>query len=756
MSVVRRSFTADGTFTAPTAMLGGTVSLDIRGAQGNDTGQGPLGGNGGQVTGSVALTIGDTLTIKVGKKAGAGYTAGGAGGASTGFAHLGANGGGSSAASNSSAVLLAVAGGGGGAGGGTTGVFQSYGGAGGSPGGPGQDGLGSNQGRAGGGASSTTVGAGGAGGGAPSTAGAAGSGGVGGNGGGDGGSSGCGGGGGGAGQKGGGGGGGSLVFSGGGGAGGGSSFAQLPFFGANYFSGVQVGDGVVVVTYTVADPPLKPSNISPGDSTISNYEDGFTLSWQYNPGTDSGTQQAYAIRRIDSASVTRYWNASSSTWSATEVWNTSTVSDVVFPSGAYPIAGGTGPGYSTQVATQGTNGVKGPYGDLYHYTSANVITITFTSPASSIATSTPSIAWTDSLSAGDTQASYRGVTYTQAQTLAAGFVPGITAGVHDTGVVAGTATSYTIPGGAGLLNGTTYVTYVRVVATPSTANTIWTPVTYTLAFTAPAPPVLSVVSDFAPSGLAVADLFATASNTADTIEFRYSDDLETWADVRDGQSVVVDVSSGQATLVDNEAPFGIPRYYWARELGVFGGQPVASTWAGPQSVTLLTDRWWMLDPLNPETAFGFYRAQGGAGTSIGRNGQTSIQVDQRDVQGRFNTLGSSTYTVVHGDLLDEEFDLTLLFLDSESWEAFNALRATRVTVLIKSDMEGARYYMSLGENRPRAILSAADRAKNPIAQVTVHCSPVACPVGTAIPLPGLVDGGDAFSVFTDVIDGGGA
>lgn len=941
MSEVSQVFTVNGTFTAPAGMLNNTVAIDIRGSAGGSTSKGVFGGPGGQVLGSVPLAPGAALTIYVGHTDGTGYQAGGAGGAST-SGNLGTQGGGSSAVIDpATSTILVIAGAGGGGGGGVPAVFNGFGGSGGLPAGPGVDGWGNTPGHGGGGATGAIPGFGGAAGGSPSTAGAAGAAagtGTGGNGGGDGFSGGSGGGGGGAGYTGGGGGGGGPILASGGGGGGGSSFAQAPFFGANFFTGIQSSDGAVTVTYRVADAPLKPTALSPISGTTSDFNDGFVAGWQYNTAEDSGTQEAYAFKRVNaSTGLVQWWNDSTSSWVTSEIFNSSSSQSFTFPSGNWAAAT-----YNVSVATQGTTGgLNSVYSDPITWVSIGSVSITMTGPASSVPSGTPTVSWTVSLGGDAPQTSYRGYTYTLAQTLAPGFVPGVTLPVHDTGLVGGAATSYTIPSAAGLQNHVTYVTYVQVGATPSTIKTVLTPVTYTLDFTAPSPPTLTTLAATALTEMGVVNLFSTPNNPVDTIEFQFSDDGINWQDVRNGSAVPINTTTGQAFLVDYEVPINFVRQYRARELGTVSGQPVFSLWtSSPYQTSVLTDsplgfwplddqglatvtardisgngnlgtifgnptkgvsgppgtrfamqftpaaqyvngpaaafptppltyetwvkpmewgidswimgflynsgvlvfsvktstgklfltqdgstgpqstvacefgiwnyvavtvdgsghvvfyvngapagtatitlpgsygsfqngfvagwqdsltaalaesasygavlsagriadhyakaalsftiqipgtRWWMLDPLNPNTAFSFYRSQSNTGSTIGLNGQTSIEVDQNEVQGQFTTLGSPNYTVVHGDMLNEEFDLTMLFMDTADWNQFNTLRESQTTVCIKSDMEGSLYYVDLGPTRPRDILSASDRRLNPVAQVTVHCYPVEMP-----------------------------
>jgi hypothetical protein len=145
---------------------------------------------------------------------------------------------------------------------------------------------------------------------------------------------------------------------------------------------------------------------------------------------------------------------------------------------------------------------------------------------------------------------------------------------------------------------------------------------------------------------------------------------------------------------------------------------------GPISVPAI-DTWWAFDPLDMSTAFAFYRAP--SQSSFRGGGSASLQLDSADRMGVFWGLGADTYTVRHGDLMAEEFDLAMTFLDTESWEKFDALRKRQTTVCLRSDMESEVYYVSFGPARPRVIMRASDRTTNTVSQVVVHCFPVPVP-----------------------------
>ena len=90
-------------------------------------------------------------------------------------------------------------------------------------------------------------------------------------------------------------------------------------------------------------------------------------------------------------------------------------------------------------------------------------------------------------------------------------------------------------------------------------------------------------------------------------------------------------------------------------------------------------------------------------------------------------FGKATATVVHGQMLAEEFDLAIYFEDTAEFEAFDAIRDLQETVLLKSDMEGATYWVALGSARPAAIISESQRHTITKRGLSIHCTPVDAP-----------------------------
>lgn len=183
----------------------------------------------------------------------------------------------------------------------------------------------------------------------------------------------------------------------------------------------------------------------------------------------------------------------------------------------------------------------------------------------------------------------------------------------------------------------------------------------------------------------------------------------------------------QITIDDYEAVPDADYTYIATVGAIVNGAQLESAPSNPTAEVEIgtAGTWWGLDPTDPTTAFSFHRA-GSQGTFTG-GGSASLQVDSDERLGVFWALNADTYTIRHGDLMAEEFDLVMTFLDTAAWEKFDSLRKRKATVLLKSDMESTAYYVVFGASRPRVIMRSGDRTTTPASQVTVHCYPVARP-----------------------------
>jgi hypothetical protein len=297
---------------------------------------------------------------------------------------------------------------------------------------------------------------------------------------------GAGGGGGGGGHVGGGGGGGGGNNSAAGGGGGGQSYASSAVTNVVYHDGV-AASALVIISAVVADPPLAPSAYQP---TPGSYIDaaaaGVTFNWVYNPDTNSGNQNAYALQISQDGGAYQWWNASTAALVGSVVWNTQTAFSIAIP--ASKLADGHT--YTWALATQEANSnLQGPYSTPQVFFASPMPTVTIISPPSTTSESTVTVIWSETLGASDVQISFRVVIYAYATTLAAGFAPGAATALIDSGVVSSAATSWTAPS---VLAAGTYSVYVQITETGPIAS-LWAQQIFAVVLAGPIPPVLTLV-----------------------------------------------------------------------------------------------------------------------------------------------------------------------------------------------------------------------------------------------------------------------
>lgn len=218
-------------------------------------------------------------------------------------------------------------------------------------------------------------------------------------------------------------------------------------------------------------------------------------------------------------------------------------------------------------------------------------------------------------------------------------------------------------------------------------------------------------------------------------EFQYSDDNKTWVDVTGCSSIPLFLTSSLPAY-DNEAPLGGLRYYRARIVGNTGSGSAPGLWANTIALVTPVQNWWVQDALSQTAdiygnpwAVTAYRAGGSSAAGTNISTAVTLSVTQSEQQSIVRPLGRTNPVIVRGDLYGEEFSLSLVFLDKNSWLEFDALRKRRSTYCIRSDM-GDVYYVAFGPDRPHDIFKTPGRlnAEGYISQVTVHCYPQDKPV----------------------------
>lgn len=239
-----------------------------------------------------------------------------------------------------------------------------------------------------------------------------------------------------------------------------------PFVTVIDFMAITVTGGVYTlnggVSYADGGSGNAPALLSPVNNSYLDTSAGVPVTWDYNEA-DGATQTAFAFRyKIAGAPNYLYWNVAAGTSSTTPVWNPSTTQGFTVPAAAMH----AGQGYSWSVATQSVTRVRSSFAPD-NFLVANPTPVVAVSAPSGVVTSTmyPTVTWSESLLAKIKQTAYRVVVYSAAQYTAGGFVPGVGPSTYDSGVQTGSATSFTIPISAPMLNNTNYRAYVIVTVT---------------------------------------------------------------------------------------------------------------------------------------------------------------------------------------------------------------------------------------------------------------------------------------------------
>lgn len=196
--------------------------------------------------------------------------------------------------------------------------------------------------------------------------------------------------------------------------------------------------------------PTAPTLISPASGALVDLAVGATFSWQYNPVSPGDTQQGYVFRRILGA-TTQYWVASSQSWSSSLTVNTSSISQVSFPSAMWT----DGNTYTWSVRTRSSTGADSSFAAdrTVIATAAPVIAVTGPSGIT-YGESTPLVTWT--YTGLDAQRDYQVRIIAEQNSID----PDVTSPVWDSGVISSNiARSARV--GTALSDGVAYRAYVR-------------------------------------------------------------------------------------------------------------------------------------------------------------------------------------------------------------------------------------------------------------------------------------------------------
>lgn len=257
----------------------------------------------------------------------------------------------------------------------------------------------------------------------------------------------------------------------------------ITFAGSGTYS--SIGEWTVALTPN-NQAPNAPSLDAPANASYQDAAAGLTVSWTHSDPNGEG-QSAYAMRRkISGAGSYEYWNAGTSSWQGSIVWNTTGSQSVVFGSGKWT----NGNIYNWSVATQDNNATpaQGPFASDLTFTAQTPPSVSVTAPTGTQGDTQPTVVWADTLPGGVSQTAYRLVVESGAY----GTTPGSGTTAWDSGVTVGAVLQRQI--GTPLVNGVTYRAFVQVTETGGQTSA-WGYTTFTVTLNPPAAPTIGVTWD---------------------------------------------------------------------------------------------------------------------------------------------------------------------------------------------------------------------------------------------------------------------
>lgn len=502
--------------------------------------------------------------------------------------------------------------------------------------------------------------------------------------------------------------------------------------------------GSVVFSYHVADAPSAPTLVAPApNAQIDAFDAGVIFTGIYNaPSADTGSLAAVSLS-IDGG--TNWWDGTDFT-SGTQIWVTPTTGagvasggtfTIAVPAGVIPDTGATVLYPWTMACKESFFGLNGPDAPNGSFSSVVPPTLVFVSPVGDVNDLTPTVSWTPTIPYGGVQENYRALIYTTPQTITG--VSGPPAGfIYDSGVVdthVSGDTSFTVPSDT-LHSIKNYYLYLQIVNSVGLVPSIWTPDTFTVELISTNTVTLAALSDHEPNtGIPAPRL---------TMAMSGSDDLETawfqgdyvgdgsWLDLIGGLGTVTD---GGCITWDLGCPFNAPLSYRVRGAGTIGGEQYVTAWSETATLPEIPSyQWATIAPTNLAGSMELHRLPSSASSptdeiaspttpAMPGSMAASFISDEWEQMGVFHPFGKSTATIVHGDIWESDFSLDLFFMNPTEWNAFRAIRELQKVVLIKSDMEGTVYWVTLGPDLNPGILSEVERQRSPSRGLTVACTP---------------------------------
>jgi hypothetical protein len=187
--------------------------------------------------------------------------------------------------------------------------------------------------------------------------------------------------------------------------------------------------------------------------------------------------------------------------------------------------------------------------------------------------------------------------------------------------------------------------------------------------------------------------------------------------------------AGQVLALNDFGAVNYQHYtYSAQVLCVIGGDTVSSPIsAASADVVLIPTQWWIWPINNPAAALGLHRASKVSAT-VTTGGDASMQFDKTELQAQFQPMGRPDYVIVHGDMKDENFMLSLVFFGNDEWNAFDALRNLQTDMAIRSDLDGEIYFVAFDTARPAVLLRGDLYSGEPVRQCDIKFWPIAKPI----------------------------
>jgi hypothetical protein len=525
-----------------------------------------------------------------------------------------------------------------------------------------------------------------------------------------------------------------------------SSFAAstVVYLGVGLASGA--GTGEVLFTWNEADAPNGPILNGPfSGQIVDGFNGGCEFAGTYEaPSADTGPLMAVTLHIVGGI-IDVYFDGTG--LSATPVWLIPTAGGGQTDGGQFSITMPPGildNGVSwtyTMACQESFAGVKGPENlTPMPFSTAQSPTAIISAPIGEVASLTPTVSWTAIVSSG-VQINYRFMVYDQPPTSPSFLIgadpplPALVVPIYDSGVVVTAGNSFTLPS---LTSGTVYYGFLLLTSTGDNPQFFWVPTTFTPLDVVYSAPTFAVALSADPTtGMPATEFTLTYPDNGVPVV----DVQALWGSGQYGEILAdwTSVGTTTATGYDLSSPFNTPVTYRARLIYPGG---LYSAWTVTFNiVTVPSIYWWVIPPSSPLLAVQLFRLASSSSSSSGNDTKfspttpampgnliSSLTVDELEQLGTFHPFGKATATVVHGDIWSGEFDLSVYFQSTAAWNAFRTIRELQDVVLLKSDMEGDIYWVTMGGDLAPGIAGRSGRQQNPTRGLTVHCTPTDPPI----------------------------